>query len=319
MQNLAEKLPQLCLRSKAENTRKKYMGAFDRFCKWCVSLNLSPLPASDYNISLYLTHLSEGCNSTSSIDEAYYAISWAHKLSGFSDPCSSFLPISIKEGCHRTIGLRGNNKKEPISPDILRNICLLYAHSNCNLLDLRLSCMCILGFSGFLRFSEIVSIRRCDIKIYDNYLTIFIQKSKTDRYKQGHTVYISSTGQLTCPVTITRRYLEMANIDVHSDEFIFRSIAYCKSSQSYVLKGKTCLSYTRAREILLSSLESIGLDKRNFGLHSLRAGGATAAANAGVCDRLFKKHGRWRSDSAKDGYIKENLDQNLLVTKGLGI
>jgi hypothetical protein len=58
----------------------------------------------------------------------------------------------------------------------------------------------------------------------------------------------------------------MVNIDVHSDEFIFRHIAYCKSSQSYVLRGKTCLSYTRAREILLSFLESIGLDKRNFGL-----------------------------------------------------
>ena len=67
----------------------------------------------------------------------------------------------------------------------------------------------------------------------------------------------------------------------------------------------------------MSVLESIGLERRNFGLHSLRTSGATAAANAGICDRLFKKHGIWRS--AKDSYVKEDLQQHVLVTKVLGI
>ena len=39
-----------------------------------------------------------------------------------------------------------------------------------------------------------------------------------------------------------------------------------------------------------------------------RQGGASAAANAGVSDRLFKRHGRWRTDRAKDGYIKASLE-----------
>ena len=34
----------------------------------------------------------------------------------------------------------------------------------------------------------------------------------------------------------------------------------------------------------------LGFPSRLFGLHSLRSGGATAAANAGVNDRLFKVH-----------------------------
>ena len=67
----------------------------------------------------------------------------------------------------------------------------------------------------------------------------------------------------------------------------------------------------------MSVLESIGLDRRNFGLHSLRASGATAAANAGICDRLLKKHGIY--GAAKDGYVKEDLQQHVLVTKVLGI
>ena len=36
-----------------------------------------------------------------------------------------------------------------------------------------------------------------------------------------------------------------------------------------------------------------------IGTHSLRGGGATATANAGVQDRLFTRHGRWASELAK--------------------
>ena len=52
------------------------------------------------------------------------------------------------------------------------------------------------------------------------------------------------------------------------------------------------LSYSRLRELLLEKISSLGMDPKLFGMHSLRAGGATAAANAGVPDRLFKLHGR---------------------------
>lgn len=54
-------------------------------------------------------------------------------------------------------------------------------------------------------------------------------------------------------------------------------------------------------------------------LHSFRAGGATAAANANIGDRLFKRHGRWKSEKAKDGYIKDNVESILSVSKSLGI
>ena len=56
-----------------------------------------------------------------------------------------------------------------------------------------------------------------------------------------------------------------------------------------------------------------------IGTHSLRSGGATAATNAGVPDRLFKRHGRWASDSAKAGYVQDSLSSRLLVSKALGI
>ena len=49
---------------------------------------------------------------------------------------------------------------------------------------------------------------------------------------------------------------------------------------------------SRAREIVLCAFEAIGLSRQDYGLYSLRAEGASAAANAQVTYRLFKRHGR---------------------------
>ena len=55
-----------------------------------------------------------------------------------------------------------------------------------------------------------------------------------------------------------------------------------------------------------------------FGLHSLRSGGATAAARNGVLDRLYKNHGWWKSDKVKDGYVRDNLENISKVSLNLG-
>ena len=53
-----------------------------------------------------------------------------------------------------------------------------------------------------------------------------------------------------------------------------------------------------------------------WGNLAMRLGGASAAVNADVIV-LFKRHGRWRSDKAKDGYVKDNLNDLLSVSKSL--
>jgi len=53
----------------------------------------------------------------------------------------------------------------------------------------------------------------------------------------------------------------------------------------------------------------------NYVLHSLRSGGASAAYKCGMTDRLFKVHGRWKSENVKDGYVCEDLEKRLFVSK----
>ena len=85
------------------------------------------------------------------------------------------------------------------------------------------------------------------------------------------------------------------------------------------LRNTGGLSYTRALEVVLDMLAAIGLDKKQFGLHSLQSGAASAAANAGVPNRFFMRHGRWRSENARDGYVKDSLEERLKVSRNLGL
>ena len=110
--------------------------------------------------------------------------------------------------------------------------------------------------------------------------------------------------------------MHMAEMYVSQDRCLFRATVNSKSGQK--LRKAGSVSYTRMRELVLEKLAALGLDTKQFGLRSLRSGGASAAANAGVPDRMFKRHGRWRSENAKDGYVKDSLQERLSVSQKLG-
>ena len=145
-------------------------------------------------------------------------------------------------------------------------------------------------------------------------LKLFIQSSKTDQYRDGAWIVRASSSKATCPVAMINRYLDRAGLSCDSPLFCQLSKTKC----SYKPRSKG-LSYSRLGELVLEGFKYILPAISAIGTHSLRSGGATAATNSGVPDRLFKRHGRWASDSAKDGYVQDSLSSRLLVSKALGI
>ena len=73
------------------------------------------------------------------------------------------------------------------------------------------------------------------------------------------------------------------------------------------------------RELLKEKLQQLGFPSNEYSLHSLRAGGVTVAAMAGIPDRVFKRHGWWKSDNAKDGYVEDSMDKRLSVSWGCDV
>ena len=64
-------------------------------------------------------------------NKAFYAISWAHDLSGVKNPCHSSQVISVKEGDHRCTA-QPVSKKEPSSPGTLQKIAERFGSSTNN-------------------------------------------------------------------------------------------------------------------------------------------------------------------------------------------
>ena len=176
--------------------------------------------------------------------------------------------------------------------------------------------LCSLLF-GIFRSEEVLSIKRSHITFHDDYMTIKVEKSKTDQLRQGDEVIIAQTDGSACPVSILLDFLSRLNIDPHSDELIFRQLVKTKSSYKLVNKDKP-ISYTTIRDHLSKSLRDVVPDPSIYGTHSFRSGGATKAANSGVGERIFQRHGQWKSVSAKDGYVKDNIACRISVSKSLG-
>ena len=218
------------------------------------------------------------------------------------------------EGYRRILAKR-TKKKEPVTAQNLRDI--IRNTDMSDLTSVRTAAVCLLSFAAFLRFDELTKLNCNDVKFYDGSMALMIRGSKTDQYRQGDEVLVSATETDTCPVAITRRYIELGDVDLSSPEPFFRGIVVTKKGQCLRPQGR--LSYTRTQELVREAIQKAGLAVQMYGLHRLRAGGATAAANAGVPDRAFKRHGRWKSETAKDGYVKDSTEYRLSVSKQLGL
>ena len=67
------------------------------------------------------------------------------------------------------------------------------------------------------------------------------------------------------------RYFKLADIKRDQEKFLFRGLS--RVSNGYRLRSSGGISYSRVRDLLLEKLKAVGLDPKQFGLHSLRSGG----------------------------------------------
>ena len=312
---MAAKLPDTIVRSRADSTVGKYLGAFRRWEAWATKQGFEALPARDYQLALYLQHLGDSTKSKAAVEEACNALTWVHSASGLPSPSSHPFVRATSEGLQRMLA-KPVTKKKPVSVELLGRIVEGATRSN-SLSDIRLATACLLSFAGFLRFNELVNIRPTDIKVQDEFMTLHLPRSKTDQLRKGDELVIARTRNATCPVAMLELYMRRTHTAWDDQRFLFRPI--CKSSKGERLRESGCISYSCLRDLFKRKLEALGEKSGDYGLHSLRAGGATAAANLGVADRLFKRHGRWRSENAKDGYVEDTTEQRLGVSRNLGL
>lgn len=150
------------------------------------------------------------------------SIKWIHSLLGLADLTEHSFITNILESAKR-LPKPQTVKKEPVSTDNLVSLCSFYSGS-VDIVVIRDLSMILLAFVGFLRYDELSSLKCYDITFFDNYMSVRICKSKTDRYRLGDKILVSKGSTVACPLTMLRQYFKLANIDNSSHHFLFRPI-----------------------------------------------------------------------------------------------
>ena len=174
IQELAKLLPSIVLNGRAPSTVKKYSGAFLRWKRWAAQKFTEAIfPAQPLQVALYLAYLIQKSSTSAPVEEAVNALSWAHQMALVGDPTQNDLVKYVLAGAKRILAHR-KTKKEPITTEILTQLVDKFAKEDADLDDLRIVTICLVGFAGFLRFSELESLRESDIHIFADHLEIFI-------------------------------------------------------------------------------------------------------------------------------------------------
>ncbi|XP_011406611.1 PREDICTED: uncharacterized protein LOC105314249 [Amphimedon queenslandica] len=252
--------------------------------------------------------------SKAAVEEAVNAVSWINQSVGSQPVALEPFIKTVLAGLQRLLA-KPRRKKEPIMLAMLKGL-VDAAGSSPSLSEARTVAIALVAFSAFLKVDEVASLCCCDVQFYPGHMVIKILSSKTDQLHQGDEFVVRSRSA-TCPVTRHEQYFSLAAINPDNTEQLFRGIVHTRNGEK--LRELGSLSYTRIRELLQAKLQSLGYDPALFGTHSFRAGGPTLAANQVVQDQMFKRHGQWRSETAKDGYVKDSMEARLEVSKKLGL
>ena len=115
---------------------------------------------------------------------------------------------------------------------------------------------------------------------------------------------------LNCPVAVLEEFMAVGGHTGHSK--LLRKIYHSKYG---VRLRRQPLTYSRALELVRDTFRNFGLNPKDYSLHSLRSGGASAAAATEVPERLIARQGRWKSLSTVRRYIQEPLENALKASK----
>lgn len=152
----------------------------------------------------------------------------------------------------------------------------------------------ITAFAGFLRRSEVASLTRADISFDTGCVRLRILRSKTS--DTPSTVVLGQrTDKRFCPVFWLTHWLA-------------RTLQGALPSHSLF-----AISKQQVGNRLRHWLDRNGVPTGEFSGHSLRRGGASAAAAAHVPEHLIKLHGRWKSDAYLQ-YLVPTRDEVLSVS-----
>ena len=270
--------------SLSENTRRAYLSDLAHFQAWG-----GRTPASDVVVASYLAAHAERL-SVATLSRRLAAIAKAHGAAA-SNPARSPLVKATMRGIMR----RHKAPPRQAKPLLRDELFAVLAQTGTDLKDVRDRALLLVGFAGGFRRSELVGLDKEDIEMVKEGLVIHLRRSKTDQCGTGRQVAIPFGRTRWCAVAALSEWLHRSEIESGA---LFRRI----DRHGHLLAR---LSGEAVSLVIRSWLAAAGMAVDGYSGHSLRAGFATSAAQAGLNECEIRRQTGHASPSVLATYIRQ--------------
>ena len=284
--DLTDEASDLLAHAIAANTERAYHSDLRHFRDWG-----GTLPASAAMICAYIGNHA-GQLSVATIQRRVATLSKAHATAGLPNPCRAEIVKATLRGLRRKHGTAQRQAKPLLRDDLL----LVLDRLGKTLRDHRDRALLLLGFAGGFRRSELVALERADIETVRQGLIVTIRRSKTDQEGVGRRIGIPLGRTRHCPVAAVEAWLSASAIDTGP---LFRPITRHGHVAANPLTGDAVSVLLRER------LAAAGIDPEGYSGHSLRAGFATSATQAGVSTLKIRAMTGHATDAMLARYVRE--------------
>jgi site-specific recombinase XerD len=316
LEELSRRAAVYATRARGDGTRRAYRSAWRQYEAWCASLGREPLAGDPDTIAMYVVRCADqgsagrGGLAVSSIRVHLAAIRTAHLLAGRSLDLRHPRLAMVVEGVTRSKGVRPRRQAAPAVPGVLR-LMLAARPALDTPLGARDRAMLLLGFGAALRRSELVALTLGDIEtVPGRGLKLLVRRSKTDPHGQGHdiAVWANPDEPGVCPLAALETWLAQRRTAADLDWTATPSVRaerplFCAVTKAGRVTGAP-LSDKAVARLVKQAARDAGLDPERYSGHSLRAGLATAAGDAGAGLAELMRQTRHKSTEVALGYLR---------------
>ena len=334
LEELSRRAAVYATRARGDGTRRAYRSAWRQYEAWCHSLGREPLAADPDTIAMYVVRCADqgsagrGGLAVSSIRVHLAAIRTAHLLAGRALDLRHPRLAMVVEGITRSKGVRPRRQAAPAVPGVLR--LMLAARTAPDTppgaretsvvreatvaraaIVARDRAMLLLGFGAALRRSELVALTLGDVEtVPGRGLKLLVRRSKTDPHGQGHdiAVWANPDEPGVCPLAALETWLAQRHTAPDLDWTATPTVRaerplFCAVTKAGRVTG-AALSDKAVARLVKQAARDAGLDPERYSGHSLRAGLATAAGDAGAGLAELMRQTRHKSTEVALGYLR---------------
>lgn len=310
---------ELVLTGLAPSTSKSYMTGQTHFVRFAAARQLSAssiFPVSSFVILAFVTYLF-ALTTTLSYNTIKSYLCHVKMLSKtLAADTTAFSCERLAYALRSIRRRRGDRKRKKRVPITIQLLLVFFTFLDPALVAHHaLRAVLAVGVYGLFRSGELVPkhrgadgenlLRRCNVLwVSDTKVTIHLDQSKTDTFREGVDIHLFKDGSESCPYSALRHHWENAP-DKSSTAPVFQN------------EDGSALTYTQLSAAIKNLAAAAGLDPSSISGHSMRVGGATSLAMLGVPAHIIKEFGRWRS-LAYQIYTRMSPDVHESVARSLG-